>query len=121
MGLDFEFVTMGEILQVSISGSVEKVKQVLDMIDRTSEKASSLNIKKVMFYFKDLTASTTEIDLFEIGNYISIKLNYLIKFAAVAPPGLIEDRKFVAMVAENRGVKSKVFTDRDSALEWLAK
>ena len=65
----------------------------------------------------DVKAST--LDRFLLGEKSQIFAIHRIKVAFVCRPVQIDPRKFGALVARNRGVIVDVFTDFQSAEEWL--
>jgi hypothetical protein len=58
-------------------------------------------------------------DRFELACKIAEIRPLTVKIAVVALPEYIDPQKFGVTVASNRGVRTDVFTTRDTALAWL--
>lgn len=62
----------------------------------------------------------TIVDRFWLVRQWAEKARGMVVVAMVAPPALIDARKFGMTVAHNLGLRSEVFTSTEAAVEWLA-
>jgi len=61
------------------------------------------------------------VDMYEQGEGAKLFNSYGIKVAVVVAEDNLEPEKFAEMVARNRGVNACVYTDYQTAEEWLLK
>jgi hypothetical protein len=79
-------------------------------------------VRKPARMFVDLTAITgkySTLDRYDLGLLGSRLAPHVGRVAALGMPDFLDPEKFAAQVAQNRGLKVDVFTDREAALAWL--
>src|SRR5262245_21691639 len=98
-----------------------KAEEALLNFEQIAEQCNRTNNKKLLI---DCTKAKTDIsimDLYEQGVGAKLFNRYGIKIAVVVSEDKLEPEKFAEMVARNRGVDACVFTDYQTAEEWLLK
>jgi hypothetical protein len=98
-----------------------KAEEALLNFEQIVEQCKRTNNKKLLI---DCTKAKTDIalvDMYEQGEGAKLFERYGIKIAVVVPEDKLEPEKFAEMVARNRGVNACVYTDYQTAEEWLLK
>jgi len=99
-----------------------KAEEALLNFQQIAEQCKSTHTEKLLI---DCTEAKTEdvsiVDMYEQGEGAKLFNRYGIKIAVVVPEEKLEPEKFAEMVARNRGVNACVFTDHQTAEEWLLK
>jgi len=101
------------------SYSLERYKTQMERSVRACEEKK---IRLLLVDIRDLEnyAPTTR-ERFEIGRYGAEISRNLDRVAALGTPDQIEPDPFASLVARNRGLMVRGFTDPKAALEWLLK
>ena len=86
-----------------------------------AEQCKRTNKDKLLIDTTGYDVKVSVIDRFFFGTSSQIFAVHRIKVAFVCRPEQIDPRKFGALVAQNRGESIDVFTDFQSAEEWLLK
>jgi hypothetical protein len=99
-----------------------KAEEALLSFEQIAEQCKRTNNKNLLI---DCTKAKTDdvsiVDMYEQGEGAKLFNHYGIKIAVVVPDEKLEPEKFAEMVARNRGVNACVFTDYQTAEEWLLK
>jgi hypothetical protein len=90
----------------------------LSLVDRVGEAAASSPTRSVLVDATQLRAIYTDLDRYTLGVQMGRRWRS-IPYALVADPSMIDPRRFAELVAQNRGLNGKVFTDRAEAGRWL--
>ena len=82
------------------------------------EKCIQSNIKNVLIDLRQSTGALTLSEKYELGEIPSSNNIDSIKWAYLDNPAERADG-FVGLVAGNRGIESRLFFDKNDALQWL--
>ncbi len=74
---------------------------------------------KLLIDISTIQAAPTFTDRFRAGERAVIFSEFGIKIAMVGSPEMVDPRRLGELVAQNRGVDARVFTDLAEAKEWL--
>lgn len=101
------------------AGSPEDVWRRYELI---AERCKRANKNKLFLDFTEAYVETSLTDKYILGEQAQIFVRYkVIKSAAVARPEQIDHERFGEMVARNRLLNGRVFTNAEDAKEWLLK
>jgi hypothetical protein len=101
------------------AGTAEEVWRRYELIAERCERA---NKNKLLLDFTETYVETSLADKYILGEQAQIFARYkVIKVAAVARPEQVDPERFGEMVARNRGVDGRVFTNAEDAKGWLLK
>ena len=92
-----------------------KLPQIAEQCKRTNNKYLLIDCTEAK---KD---DNSIVDMYEQGEGAKLFNSYGIKVAVVVAEDNLEPEKFAEMVARNRGVNACVYTDYQTAEEWLLK
>lgn len=106
-----------ERLIVEAAGEIDPAMG-LTLVDRVGEAATSAPTRSVLVDASGLRAVYTDLDRYNLGLQMGRRWRN-IPYALVAHPSMVDPRRFGELVAQNRGVNGKVFTDRTEAGRWL--
>ncbi len=108
-----------DYLLATVTGRVS-AKAVHRIFKHVIDTATERGFDKVLIDFSEVMGELAVMDLYELGKataeYCLGKELYP-KLALIGKPPLVTG--FGAEVASNRGLPSKTFSDRQSALNWL--
>jgi hypothetical protein len=119
MSVQFQIDETPEYLSVRVIGAnaMEEIWERFEWVGKLCERA---NKNKLLF---DFTGAPTKLYLAEryfLGEHSQDFMLYnVFKVAAVCKPEQLDPKRFGEVVARNRGVNVRVFTDEESALAWL--
>ena len=120
MSAQFQIEETPDYLAVRVTGE-GRVEEVWRQFDSIAEHCNRANKNKLLL---DYTEAYGEISLWEryfLGDRAQIFAYHRINVAAVARPDQLDPQRFGDMVAQNRGVNYRSFTNTEDALEWLLK
>jgi len=101
------------------AGTAEEVWRRYELI---AERCKRSNRNKLLLDFTEAYVEASLADKYILGEQAQIFARYnVIKVAAVARPEQIDPERFGEMVARNRRVNGRVFTNAEDAKEWLLK
>ena len=99
-----------------------KAEEALLNFEQIAEQCKLTHNKKLLI---DCTEAKTDdasiVDMYEQGDGAQLFKSYGIQIAVVVSEDKLEAEKFAEMVARNRGVNACVFTDYQTAEDWLSK
>ena len=98
-----------------------KPEEALLSFEQIVEQCKNTNNHRLLIDCTEAKTEMTIVDMYEQGEGAKIFKRYGIKVAVVVPEQKLEPEKFAEMVARNRGVNACVFTDHQTAKEWLFK
>jgi hypothetical protein len=123
MSIQFQIEEMPDYLAVKLTGkgTVEDVPQPFELIAEYCKRANKnkllLDFTGALGYGKLYLA-----DRYFFGEQAQIFARYdLVKVAVVARPERVDPEKFADVVAQNRGINLRSFTNVGEAREWLLK
>jgi hypothetical protein len=120
MHVAMEYHGKEDYLHVVYSGELTFHKKLLE--DQSMLQAlQKYKCSKVLLDIRQLKVAITTMDRYVVGEYFG-KLTHSpaqIKTAILAQAGRIDG--FVEIVAKNRGAMFEVFTDKETAVDWLVK
>ena len=120
MGVQHQIEQMPGYLVAKFSGA-GMAEDVWRQYDSLAEHCNRTNKDKLLI---DITEAQAEISLWDryfLGDRAQIFACRRIKVAGVDRPERIDPQRFAEMVAQNRGVNARAFTNAEDALEWLLK
>ena len=98
------------------AGVIEEVGQEFELI---AEHCKRTNKNKLLLDFTGAHADVSLANLFLLAERTQIFVRYNLKIAACGRTDQIDPQKFGELVARNRGVNGREFTDVEAAEEWL--
>ena len=107
----------GVRLTVHVSGDCE-VDWFIALIDRIADAAAATPTRSVLVDVTTLRVTLADLDRYNFGMQIARRWRGM-PYAMVAAAGLVDPHRFGELVARNRGVHGRVFTDRAEAVRWL--
>ena len=120
MGLQLQMEQMPDYLAARFTGAGVP-EEVWRQFESIAENCKRTKNNKVLI---DTTKAAGEISLLErflMGERTQTFARYGLKVACFETPKRIDPQRFGEMVARNRGVNLRVFTDFNAAEEWLLK
>lgn len=90
----------------------------IDLIGQITAKAKELNAAGVLLDIRSMNGTITYVDRYRAG-YAAANTLMVIPAAVVGSEPLIDPNRLGEIVARNRGVNVKVFTDYAEAEQWL--
>jgi hypothetical protein len=100
------------------SGVAEEVWQRFELI---AEHCKRANKNKLLIDYTEAHGEISLWDRYYLGDFAQVFKSYKIKVAAVDRPDQRDPYRFGEMVARNRGVDIRGFTNVEDAAEWLSK
>jgi hypothetical protein len=118
MSVQFQIVEMPGYLAARFAGAVatEEDEQQFELIVEACERA---NTDKLLLDFTMVPEELSLADRYFLGEGAQIFTKHNFKVAAVCRPELQDSRCFSELVAQNRRVNLRGFTDIQTAEEWL--
>lgn len=108
-----------DFLLAAAAGQVS-TQEVIRLFKNAIDTATERGVDKILIDFLAVTGELSAIDLYEIGETMAkycVSKSILPKVAVIGrPPTVVE---FGALVASNRGLTSKTFSEQHLALNWL--
>jgi hypothetical protein len=105
-------------LEVSYTGSLG-FSEVMGLLQAISEHAATVGQKHVLL---DVTRSTGDLsvaDRYRVGDVMARRWERSVRLAVLLREEHLLPDRFWVTVTRNRGLSTDVFTERDSAIEWL--
>jgi hypothetical protein len=121
MSIQFQIEEMPGHLAAKFTGA-GKAEEVWRRYELIAERCKRANKNKLLLDFTEAYVEASLADKYILGEQAQIFSRYnVIKAAAVARPEQVDPERFGEMVARNRLVNGRVFTNVEDALEWLLK
>ncbi len=120
MAIEFSYEVSEEILYVKAWGSDRDLNQVKSFGTAVISLAKANKIRKILSDERELEYTLGVVDLYELAEYYSKKIPFVVKVAVVCKPEDLADAKFWETTSLNRGLNVHVFTDIDAAKEWIS-
>jgi hypothetical protein len=98
------------------AGTVEEAWRQFEAI---AERCESANKNKLLLDFTEVQAEISLADRYFFGERTKIFARHASKVAAVGRPDQLDPRRFGEMVAQNRWVNVRAFTNPEDAAKWL--
>ena len=121
MSIQLQIEEMPDYLTVKFTGAgaAEEIWRLYELI---AEHCKRANKNKLLVDFTEAYVEASLTDRYILGEEAQIFARYkLIKVAAVVRPDRVDPEGFGEMVARNRGVNGRRFTNVGDAVEWLLK
>jgi hypothetical protein len=120
MSLQLQIEEMPDFLIARFTGpgAAEEVWQQYESI---AERCKRANKNKLLLDFLEAHGEISLVDRYFLGGEAQIFKRYNLQVATANRPEHLDEKKFVEIVARNRGVNFRVFTNVEDALEWLLK
>jgi hypothetical protein len=117
MGVQFQIEEMPDYLAVKFIGATREVSEQFEVIAECCDCASK---NKLLLDFTDTHGEFPLAERFWLGAKAETFLFHnLIKVAVVGRPEQLDWQKFGEIVAQNRWVNARVFTNVRAAKRWL--
>jgi hypothetical protein len=121
MSIQLQIEEMPEYLAAKFTGA-GTAKEVWRRYELIAERCKRANKNKLLLDFTEAYVEASLADKYNLGEQAQIFARYkVIKSAAVARPEQVDPERFGEMVARNRLVNGRVFTNAEDAKEWLLK
>jgi hypothetical protein len=121
MGFQLQIEEKPDYLAVKFTG-VGTAEGVWRRYELIAERCKRANKNKLLLDFTEANVEASLADKYILGQQAQIFARYKVtKAAAVARPEQIDPERFGEMVALNRRVNGRVFTNAEDAVEWLFK
>jgi hypothetical protein len=98
------------------SGVVEDVWRHYELI---AEHCKRVNKNKLLLDYTKAHGEASLVDRYYLGDRGRVFAKHNIKVATVDRPERLDPRRFGVMVAQNRGVNVRAFTNAEDAAKWL--
>ena len=119
MGIQLQIEERPGYLVASFTGSGE-TEEIWRQFELIAEHCKRANKNKLLLNFVGAYADVSVADRYRYGDEAEIFMFYkLVKVATVVRPEQLDSRKFGEMVARNRWVNARGFTNVEDAEEWL--
>jgi len=92
--------------------------RLMALITAIADAAKATRSRAVLIDLTEITGNPTLSDRFNIATRVAAQ-GFGVPIAVVGPEATLDPRKFGELVARNRGVEVKVFSQFDSAEAWL--
>jgi hypothetical protein len=120
MGLEVHMEEMSGHFAATIIGSGGHVaEEVWLQFETVAEHCKRAKKDKVLIDTRRAEGKVSFVDRFLIGERTRIFASYGLKVVFVDRPERIDPQKFGELVARNRGVHVRIFSDFHAAEEWL--
>lgn len=117
MTLDFSFSEGPGHLIVNVRGEWD-TEELKIFITTTRDKANQLGYTRIFIDAQEVSMPKNVMDLFIAGEYVAKIWSVEYRVALLLKPGT--NQKFGETVAYNRGANFLMFTENETALNWLA-
>ena len=117
MDAQFQIEEMPDYLAVRFIGVTREVCEQFELIAEHCDRASK---NKLLLDCTDTHGDLSLVERFWLGDRAeTFMFHHLIKVAVVGRPEQLDRKKFGEMVARNRRVNARVFTNVRAAEKWL--
>ncbi|MHC4598049.1 MAG: hypothetical protein ACYS47_03495 [Planctomycetota bacterium] len=118
MGKELQVTPREGYLHVEFTGafSVSAAKGVVDVMVAACAKEKCA---KVLCDYTAMSGEMPVMDRFAVGEYAGTAVGPVIKIAMLGRPDQRLPDDFLENVAVNRGMRLKIFSDREKAVAWL--
>ena len=117
MDVQFQIEEMLDYLAVRFIGAPMEAAEHFESIAKHCNRA---NKNKLLLDFTDTHGGFSLVERFWLGDQAeTFMFHHLIKVAAVCRPEQLDRKKFAEIVARNRWVNARVFTNVRAAEKWL--
>ena len=107
------------IVQVTVSGAF-KLQNAKTFFLEILKRAQEENLYKILIDTRGISSNVSTVDRFEIAVHMAEQQAFPMKIAFIATEEMVKPEAFMEIAAVNRGVNTKVHTDKQEALNWLA-
>ena len=120
MSVRFQIEEMPDFLAARFTGAgtAEEAWRQFESIVEHCERA---NKNKLLLDFTEVQAKISLADRYFLGEGAKVFARHASKVAAVGRPEQLDPRRFGEMVAQNRWVNVRAFTNVEDAEKWLLK
>ena len=119
MNIQFQVEEMNGYLAVRFTGAGD-TEEAWRQFGQIAEYCKRTNKNKLLIDFTGANVKISFADRYFLGDNARIFAQYRLTVAAVERPERIDPKKFGELVAQNRGVNVRVFSDTQAAKEWLS-
>jgi len=119
MALDYKFCIDGKVLQVTTKGFDDSVDEAVSYGEAIIKSCVENQCRQVLMDETEMTASLGEVNQYQMVQRLLDQIPWGMDVAIVVNSKNYRETSFGVMVAENRGVHIRVFTEIESAREWL--
>lgn len=119
MSLEYDFEVEGDLLIVRTNGYDDDINEAVAYGEAIIKNCVENTCSRLLM---DETGMTDVLDIvsqYQMVQRLRPLIPYQLSVAIVANPDHYKDTSFGSMVAENRGIKVRVFTSMEDAMEWL--
>ena len=120
MSVQLQIEAMPGYLAARFTG-VGATKEVWRQFESIAEHCDRANKKKLLLDFTEVHTEVSLMDRYFLGKEAQIFAHYNLKVAGVGRPEQVHPQKFAELVARNRWVNVRAFTNVEDAEQWLLK
>ena len=119
MSLEYDFEVEGDLLIVRTSGHDDDINEAVAYGEAIIRNCVENKCSRLLIDETDMTDVLDIVSQYQMVQRLRPLIPYQLSVAIVANPDHYQDTSFGTMVAENRGIRVKVFTTMEDAKEWL--
>lgn len=118
MSLQLQIEEKPDYLEARFTGA-GAAEETWRQFDEIAERCKRANKNKLLLDFTEASGEVSLADRYFLGDKAQILSRRRLKVATVATRRQIDPQKFAELVARNRGVDLRAFTNVEDAEEWL--
>ncbi len=119
MALDYKFSIDGKLMQVTTKGFDDSVDEAVSYGEAIIKFCVENQCRQVLMDETEMTAALDEVSQYQMVQRLLSQIPDGLDVAIVVNSRNYRETSFGVLVAENRGVHIKMFTEIEPAREWL--
>jgi hypothetical protein len=119
MALQYTLTRDGDILFVKVTGEDEGPGEVETYIVAIMKAAVDEGLQRILCDETGIVTRLDTLETFDIGTFLSRNTPPFFRIAILYDPATWFDFRFFESVAVNRGTQLRIFTDFETARNWL--
>ena len=119
MGITYTTKIDGDTLLVKTSGFDENLAEVQEYAMGIISACKESGVTHVLCDETELEYRLGTFDTYQAGEFLSTHVPAIVKVAIVCNPAFLSDASFFEDILVNRCLRFRVFTDTQSARQWL--
>ena len=119
MPLEYNFKIDGDLLTVTTSGFDDNVDEAVSYGEDIIRHCLNGKCTKILMDESQVSAVLDRVGQYQMVQRLSSIVPHQLSIALLSAIDNLQDTSFGTLVAENRGIKVRLFTSKENALEWL--
>jgi len=119
MALDYRFDCEGGLLLVVTRGFDDSLEEAIAYGNDVIDACLECGCDRVLVDEREMTGTLEQVYQYEMARELAQRVPTKLRVALVTAPEFFRETAFGVLVAENRGVRVRVFTTPAEAREWL--